>query len=117
MMKLFDVGIDALARPANLTAVNRSTKHAVEEFFGASSLPLESSQPGKSFYLETFGCQMNVHDSEKVAGVLLGGLPTGRKSRARRPGPLQHMQHSRKGRAESFSRARRVARLLRDRAR
>ena len=29
--------------------------------------------PGaKSFYIETFGCQMNVHDSEKVAGVLLG---------------------------------------------
>jgi tRNA-2-methylthio-N6-dimethylallyladenosine synthase len=26
----------------------------------------------KTFYLETFGCQMNVHDSEKVAGVLLG---------------------------------------------
>lgn len=23
------------------------------------------------FYLETFGCQMNVHDSEKVAGVLI----------------------------------------------
>jgi tRNA-2-methylthio-N6-dimethylallyladenosine synthase len=26
---------------------------------------------GKSFYLETFGCQMNAHDSEKVAGALL----------------------------------------------
>lgn len=25
---------------------------------------------GKTFYLETFGCQMNVHDSEKVAGLL-----------------------------------------------
>ena len=25
---------------------------------------------GKTFYLETFGCQMNVHDSEKVAGTL-----------------------------------------------
>ena len=25
-----------------------------------------------TFYIETFGCQMNVHDSEKVAGVLLG---------------------------------------------
>ncbi|HEX5413376.1 MAG TPA: tRNA (N6-isopentenyl adenosine(37)-C2)-methylthiotransferase MiaB [Terriglobia bacterium] len=24
-----------------------------------------------SFYIETFGCQMNVHDSEKVAGVLM----------------------------------------------
>jgi tRNA-2-methylthio-N6-dimethylallyladenosine synthase len=26
---------------------------------------------GRTFYLETFGCQMNVHDSEKVAGVLM----------------------------------------------
>src|ERR1700722_6256124 len=26
---------------------------------------------GETFYLETFGCQMNDHDSEKVAGVLL----------------------------------------------
>jgi tRNA-2-methylthio-N6-dimethylallyladenosine synthase len=29
-----------------------------------------SSQP-KTFYLETFGCQMNVHDSEKVIGTLV----------------------------------------------
>jgi tRNA-2-methylthio-N6-dimethylallyladenosine synthase len=29
------------------------------------------SVSGKTFYLETFGCQMNVHDSEKVSGTLL----------------------------------------------
>jgi tRNA-2-methylthio-N6-dimethylallyladenosine synthase len=27
--------------------------------------------PEKTFYLETFGCQMNVHDSEKVIGTLM----------------------------------------------
>jgi len=27
--------------------------------------------PAKTFYLETFGCQMNAHDSEKVSGTLL----------------------------------------------
>ncbi len=32
---------------------------------------LTPSTAGKSFHIETFGCQMNVHDSEKVAGVLL----------------------------------------------
>jgi len=33
--------------------------------------PQATSAQGKTFYLETFGCQMNEHDSEKVAGVLL----------------------------------------------
>ena len=28
-------------------------------------------ESGKKFFLETFGCQMNVHDSEKVAGTLV----------------------------------------------
>jgi tRNA-2-methylthio-N6-dimethylallyladenosine synthase len=30
-----------------------------------------SATPDKTFYLETFGCQMNVHDSEKVVGTLM----------------------------------------------
>jgi tRNA-2-methylthio-N6-dimethylallyladenosine synthase len=30
-----------------------------------------SVEPQKTFYLETFGCQMNVHDSEKVVGTLV----------------------------------------------
>jgi len=34
-----------------------------------SGVPENESQ--KTFYLETFGCQMNVHDSEKVIGTLV----------------------------------------------
>src|SRR5882762_2598229 len=30
-----------------------------------------STAPQKTFYIETFGCQMNVHDSEKVIGTLV----------------------------------------------
>ena len=30
-----------------------------------------SGASSKTFYLETFGCQMNVHDSEKVVGTLI----------------------------------------------
>ncbi len=34
-----------------------------------SGVPQNDAQ--KTFYLETFGCQMNVHDSEKVVGTLV----------------------------------------------
>jgi len=30
-----------------------------------------AESPGKTFYIETFGCQMNAHDSEKVIGTLI----------------------------------------------
>src|SRR5690348_9466433 len=42
------------------------------EVLAANSAAPEESASSRTFYLETFGCQMNVHDSEKVAGVLLG---------------------------------------------
>jgi tRNA-2-methylthio-N6-dimethylallyladenosine synthase len=32
--------------------------------------PESAARPSKTFYLETFGCQMNMHDSEKVIGTL-----------------------------------------------
>ncbi len=34
-------------------------------------VPAQAEAAGKAFFLETFGCQMNDHDSEKVAGLLL----------------------------------------------
>jgi len=40
--------------------------------FPMSGVPLKQAHPAqKTFYLETFGCQMNVHDSEKVIGTLV----------------------------------------------
>ncbi len=36
-----------------------------------TALEKAATGAGKTFYIETFGCQMNVHDSEKVAGVLM----------------------------------------------
>src|SRR3954462_15275975 len=34
-------------------------------------MPATEQKPEKKFYLETFGCQMNAHDSEKVMGTLM----------------------------------------------
>ncbi len=58
MPQSFDVRLDDLTR-------------ARSEEPGAMYDP--AGLPGdRTFYIETFGCQMNVHDSEKVAGALLG---------------------------------------------
>ena len=35
------------------------------------SMPQSPDKTDKTFYLETFGCQMNAHDSEKVVGTLV----------------------------------------------
>src|ERR1700688_4456429 len=34
-------------------------------------MPQSANNTEKTFYLETFGCQMNAHDSEKVVGTLV----------------------------------------------
>jgi tRNA-2-methylthio-N6-dimethylallyladenosine synthase len=34
-------------------------------------MPQSADKTDKTFYLETFGCQMNAHDSEKVVGTLV----------------------------------------------
>src|SRR5260370_14080456 len=60
MAATFDISVDSLAgrsvSPENVSAGHPSAA---------------SYQNGATFFLETFGCQMNDHDSEKVAGVLL----------------------------------------------
>ena len=59
MPQEFDIRLDALS--------------AANAGMPARAATLNAAAPGdNTFYLETFGCQMNVHDSEKVAGVLLG---------------------------------------------
>jgi len=59
MAETFDISLDSLAgcsvAPQNI---------AVPGTFAPST-------DGATFFLETFGCQMNDHDSEKVAGLLL----------------------------------------------
>src|SRR5205807_4947284 len=55
----FHVGLDVLTGERPLMAHSPA---AVQQ---------PAPEAGRTFYMETFGCQMNVHDSEKVAGVLL----------------------------------------------
>jgi tRNA-2-methylthio-N6-dimethylallyladenosine synthase len=55
---------------ASFEQKNRTLKGAPSAALMASGCGTHDSE-GETFYLETFGCQMNDHDSEKVAGVLL----------------------------------------------
>lgn len=54
-----DIRLESLANPAGLAAPT------------AKSALREPASIRGTFFLETFGCQMNEHDSEKVAGLLL----------------------------------------------
>src|SRR6267142_4554147 len=55
MSKLFDFGLERLTGQPALSGVVKGV----------------ASGRRATFFLETFGCQMNDHDSEKVAGLLL----------------------------------------------
>ncbi len=53
MSARFDIPIERLSQPSG------------------ASVGRVAGPEAKTFYIETFGCQMNVHDSEKVAGLLI----------------------------------------------
>jgi tRNA-2-methylthio-N6-dimethylallyladenosine synthase len=83
MGKAFDIGLERLTGGSefsigsSVTTKNQSTTKneggstRAGASAGASELDAIRGAGRGTFFLETFGCQMNDHDSEKVAGVLL----------------------------------------------
>ncbi len=71
MSHAFDIGLDALAGPVVPSSPGAPATSPHPDDVPHSPTHATPPGAGKSFYIETFGCQMNVHDSEKVAGVLL----------------------------------------------
>jgi len=80
MAETFDISLNSLAgRSAALQDLSSECAPAlpqsqVKNGRAPQTAPFAtatSPRSGATFFLETFGCQMNDHDSEKVAGVLL----------------------------------------------
>jgi tRNA-2-methylthio-N6-dimethylallyladenosine synthase len=77
MGKTFDIGLERLTGGSEFSIGSAITtkNEGIGELAGAraeaSELDGIRGALRGTFFLETFGCQMNDHDSEKVAGVLL----------------------------------------------
>jgi tRNA-2-methylthio-N6-dimethylallyladenosine synthase len=69
MNKNFDVAIEAISGCGKIAQLPVEDWDSRGDVFPDPILAHSASE--RSFYIETFGCQMNVHDSEKVSGVLL----------------------------------------------
>jgi tRNA-2-methylthio-N6-dimethylallyladenosine synthase len=67
MPKSFHVALASLNAPSPAAAAVAEKPAPLPLRGNAAVLPAGA----KSFFIETFGCQMNVHDTEKVEGVLL----------------------------------------------
>ncbi len=59
-----------MSRTRSSSSVSPLRVHARPARF-PGNLIIEVTVNSKTFYIETFGCQMNAHDSEKVVGTLL----------------------------------------------
>jgi hypothetical protein len=68
---------------------------------------MTDTAPTKRLFIKTYGCQMNVYDSERMADVLrpLGYAVTD-DARRRRPRHPEHLPHPREGRREGLFRTR-----------
>src|SRR5246500_298978 len=67
----FDVRLERLTGTGVRRLPLRSASQELPGQGGITPSLQEEIRKRGTFYLETFGCQMNEHDSEKVAGVLL----------------------------------------------
>ena len=73
----------------------------------AFAAPARAPVGGRKVFVRTFGCQMNVYDSERMAEALARArLWRDGRHRGRRPHHPQHLPHPREGRRKGLFRAR-----------
>src|SRR5579885_2511667 len=72
MGKAYDIGVEVLGGGRVPAGKRDGTERLPDGIRCATAAAMDAGGGHKgTFFLETFGCQMNDHDSEKVAGLLL----------------------------------------------